>query len=381
MTVKNIALITNIIHPCRIPVLNYFREFNPGLKVFYMSRIHSNRDWDTCEGRIKYKFEILKGLNYFCRKLDLSMHINFGLLPLLVKGNFDVVVSEGYELPGYCFVLAYTKLFKKKLVLWSGSTLLSRRIKNPIVDVLKKAFIKNADAYLAYGSLSKEYLQYFGAEEEKIVVSCNTVDILSFSQRSFEIGMRKDEIKMQKRFPKHVILFSGQLIERKGLGVLLEAFSKIYNKDMGLVIVGDGPERSKNEDFVNRNNIKNVYFEGSQKAEKLYEYYAIADVFVLPSLIEVWGLVLNEAMACGLPVLCSSMVGAAKDLVKDGINGYVFNPHDSDELADKLNLLFREKGLRKTMGEKSRQLISDFTPQKYAKDLNRAVEIAAGVCL
>lgn len=373
---KNVVLLTNIIHPCRIPVLNYFRELNPRFKVFYMGQTHSNRSWDIIKDQIHYEFEILKGLNCFYQRLDWGVYINYGLMPRLIKGNFDVIISEGYDLPSYFFALAYAKLFKKKFVLWSGSTLLSRRVKNPIIDGLKRAFIRNADTYISYGSLAKECLVHYGAKESKIVVSCNTVDVQWFAQRKAELDNHKEEIKIQRGFPQHIVLFSGQLVKRKGLTTLLKAFEKIDNEDLGLVVVGDGPERSKYEDFVRRKGLKNFYFEGNQNREKLCEYYTIADIFVLPSFIEVWGLVVNEAMACELPVLCSSMAGAARDLVREGINGYTFDPHNSDELTDKLILLLNDEGLRKKMGEQSKKIISQFTPERYAKDLYKALEIA-----
>jgi len=341
-----------------------------------MGETHSNRGWDIIKGQINYEFEILKGFNYFYQRLDWGIHINYGLMARLVRGNFDVVISEGYDLPSYFLALAYAKLFKKKFVLWSGSTLLSRRLKNPITDGLKGAFIKNVDTHISYGSLAKECLMHYGAKESKIVVSCNTVDVQLFAQRRAELDNHKEEIKRQKGFPQHIVLFSGQLIKRKGVTTLLKAFEKIESEDVGLVLVGDGPERSRYEVLATERGLKNVYFEGNQNAEKLCEYYTMADIFVLTSLIEVWGLVVNEAMACGLPVLCSSMAGAARDLVREGINGYTFDPYNASELADKLALLLNDEVLRKKMGDQSRQIISIFTPEKYAEDLHRAIEIA-----
>jgi len=87
-------------------------------------------------------------------------------------------------------------------------------------------------------------------------------------------------------------------------------------------------------------------------------------------------LVVNEAMACGLPVICSKNAGVARDLVRDGINGYLFNPNDVMELRDKLLLLVDNADRRKQMGENSMRIISECTPQKYASDLVKAIEIA-----
>lgn len=372
----NIALITNIISPYRIPVWNYLAIKSSKFKVFFLGEIHNNRKWKISKDEIKFEYEILRGFQFFIQKMDWGFHINYGLISNLVKGEFDVIVVAGYDSPAYYLALIYCQLFRKKFVFWNGSNLQSSRVNSFLVNNIRRLFIKTADAYLAYGKLAKEFLVTYGAVENKVVVGCNTVDIKKFKRESTNVIPNREKIKKQKGFPAINILFSGQLIKRKGLPVLLKAFKVINSENVGLIILGDGPERDNYLDYCKVNRIENVFFEGHQPLERLPEYYAISDIFVLPSFVEVWGLVVNEAMACGLPVICSKKAGVAKDLIRDGVNGYTYEPNDFQTLSQRLSELLSDGLLRKEMGKKSSEMIAQYTPQKYAEDLMRAIELA-----
>lgn len=372
----NIVLITNIPAPYRIPVYNVLVDKIEEFTVLFLGENEKNRKWSIIGNNIKFKFKVLRGWHLFFQNRDWGLHINYDLLLKLARAKANVFVVTGYESPSYWLAILYAKLFRKKIVFWNGSTLLSSRSKNIIVNFLRKVFIRSVDAYLTYGLLAKEFLINYGAKPDKIVVGCNAVDIKKFRHESQLLYSQKEIIKRNKILPKFNILFSGQLIERKGLLMLLEAFNKIGRNDVGLIVIGDGPEKEKYQNYCQDNKIKNIFFMGHQPENKLAEYYTITDVLVVPSLIEVWGLVVNEAMACGLPVICSDRVGASRDLIKNGVNGFIYEAENVNSLADCLRKLLANEQLRIEMGRKSLELISECTPENYAKNLIKAVNLA-----
>jgi len=171
------------------------------------------------------------------------------------------------------------------------------------------------------------------------------------------------------------MLYVGQLINRKGIYQLLKALSELHDPNVGLLIVGSGPQGRELEEFCKDQNLENVYFEGFQQQEALLRYYSLADVLILPSFKEVWGLVVNEALASGIFVLCSSYAGAAYDLIKEGWNGILFNPHSIKELI----ILIRKakeqaEDIRARRDAISEHACHEFSIERSAKAFSNAVE-------
>ena len=147
---------------------------------------------------------------------------------------------------------------------------------------------------------------------------------------------------MKKKFGvegKKTFLFIGRLESVKNVSLLIRAFSKLKkeNPETALFIVGDGSEREWLESLVKSECVQDVYFFGYVVFPRIIEFYKAADVFVLPSSHEPWGLVVNESMTLGLPVVVSSKVGCRQDLVKDGYNGFVFENENERDLLEKLS--------------------------------------------
>lgn len=139
-----------------------------------------------------------------------------------------------------------------------------------------------------------------------------------------------------------------------------------------LVLVGEGPDRAGYEAIVREQQLQNVRFVNFLEHEALCRYYAAADIFVLPSRSETWGLVINEAMEFGLPIVTTDAVGAAPDLVSG--NGFVTPAGDAGALAKALEQLARDPQLRARMGARSREIIAGFTPETWADGFARGLE-------
>jgi glycosyltransferase involved in cell wall biosynthesis len=375
MKEPKVLLITNVISPYRIPVFNYLAR-NVDIMFVFLGGMLSNLKLKVYWDEIKFNYRILKGKEIFFPHREFTFHLNQGFLRLLMKENPDVIVSLGYTYIESIIGLIYAQLKNRMYVLWSGSTLNSTMSKSLIINRIKRIIIKNCDSFLSYGSDAADYLIHHGANKDKIIISCNTIELEKFYLKSKEFSVNRELVKIQYNLPKLNILFCGQLIPRKNLITLINAFKLLNNKDCALIILGDGPKKEEYETYCIKNIIRNVFFRGHQDFEEIVKYYAISDVFVLPSYREVWGLVVNEAMACGLPILCSNRAGVASDLVKNGVNGYTFDPEDVYDLTQKLRQLINDDKKRKEMNKNSIKIIKNYTPQKYADDLLKAISLA-----
>jgi len=218
---------------------------------------------------------------------------------------------------------------------------------------------------VAYGSKAREFLIHYGAAPEKIVIGYNTVDIGFFSERANALCNSQEYRTLRNRIAPVSLLFVGQLIERKGFSNLIAALERLQTIEFTLVVLGDGPLRQQLEEKTQKYGFK-IFFEGFRSTAELPLYYAACDVFVFPTLNDPWGLVVNEAMACGKPVVSSTEAGASYDLVRHGANGWVVDPRNTLQLCNYLEKLIADNDLRRRMGETSFNIIQQFTPRALA---------------
>jgi glycosyltransferase involved in cell wall biosynthesis len=158
-----------------------------------------------------------------------------------------------------------------------------------------------------------------------------------------------------------VLLYIGRLIRRKGITELLSAWTNLPHTCVGpasLLLVGDGPDMQQYVDYCANHRLSNVRFAGRVEYDRLPLYYAAADAFVIPTLEDNWSLVVPEAMACGLPILCSKYNGCWPELVREGINGWVFDPLDVNSTTAVLTQAIQNCDRLETMGRVSRQIVS-----------------------
>ena len=375
---KNVLIITNIISPYRIPLFNYISlQKDIKLKVIALAKLEDNRNWEVKKDYIKFDYEILPGWHSFIwgKKREVAIHINKGITKVLRKYNPDVVITSGYDSLAYWHAFLYCKLYSKKFILWNGTTLLSAGSTTGIRGLLKRIIIRGADRYIAYGTKAKEYLEYFGAEGDKIYIGTNTVDMEYFRSRVEEYRNKDGFLKEREQFPKYLLLHVGQLIKRKGVLQILKALECLKDSEIGLLVVGSGPEESNLKDFCKEKKLKNVFFEGFHQQDELAKYYALADVFVLSSFEEVWGLVVNEALASGLYVLSSKYAGASYDLIKEGWNGEIFDPYNINEIIELIKRTKENiKDIKMRREDISQHACREFCIEKSANEFIKAIK-------
>ena len=374
---KKVFLLTNMITPYRIPLFNAISERgNFYFKVIALAEREKNREWKLSENKIKFDYQILPGWHWFIwgKKKEIAIHLNRGVFRVILEYKPDVIITSGYDDLAYWQAFLYCKIFRKKFILWDSTTLLSVGGIKGIRGRLKKIIIKGSDKYIAYGTKAKEYLEYFGAESNKIYTATNTVDMEYFRSKVEEYR-NEDGFKMErKQYPKYLLLHIGQLIKRKGLSQVLKALECLKDSEIGLLIVGSGPEESSLKEFCKEKKLNNVFFEEFQQQDELAKYYALADIFILPSFEEVWGLVVNEALASGLYVLSSKYAGASYDLIKEGWNGEIFEPYDVKEIVDLIKRVKENiEDIRKRRDDISQYACNEFSIERSAQEFTKAI--------
>jgi glycosyltransferase involved in cell wall biosynthesis len=279
------------------------------------------------------------------------------------------------------------------------------------------------DAALVGGVPQKRYFASLGLPRERIFIGYDAVDNDYFARRAIEIRSRKAEIRSQYGLPEHYFLSLGRFVFKKNLATLVRAFRGLLipgqKRNVHLVMVGSGEEEASLRTLCHELSLPvydhvrpavphsltgrdppGVHFYGFRQIDENPVFYALADAFVLPSQREEWGLVVNEAMASGLPVIVSETAGCAEDLletgwppdcwqrhrtpsvVKAGLhhrirqNGCVFDPNSSGELSRVMRLLDARPELRAAMGRASRQIIEKFSCRNFAQNALLAAQAA-----
>lgn len=225
--------------------------------------------------------------------------------------------------------------------------------------------------FLPGGTRQAKYLQYFGVEDQRIHIAHMTVDVEAISVYTRRLtAEQKNGFRHNNNIPNEgvCILYVGRLEPHKGLFDLFEAFVSLQaeKKDVHLLIAGSGSLQNIVEDKVQENPF--FHYLGHLKDKQVWDAYSIADIFILPSLFEPWGLVVNEAMAAGLPVIVTDGTGCVDDLVLDGVTGIIIPAANPRALATALRHMVDNTEMRQTMGMAGSRIISGWTQQAAAEN-------------
>lgn len=363
-----VAILTEIISPYRIPVFNHLASHPEiDLKVIFASETEELRHWRVPKEQIRFNYEVLPGRVIARTYQNSSLFFNPTIIQTLHRGHFDTIIFGGYHHFSYWLALAYSKLISKDIILWNESTLKDFRFESKLRHGFKTLLIRSFNRYVVPGTAQRDYLMSFGIQPNTIWTAPNAVDVEFFSETCEQARQNKIALKALLGIQEDVVLFVGRLIDEKGVKDLLQAFERINeNYNVTLVIVGSGEQEQQYRDYVETCGLR-VVFTGFQQQEDLPRYYGIADIFVFPTHTDTWGLVLNEAMSCSLPLIASSAAGATGDLVKHDWNGYIYETGDIDTLVKYIETLLDSSEMRETMGNHSREMIESYTPEKCAQ--------------
>lgn len=242
----------------------------------------------------------------------------------------------------------------------------------------RKFAMRYVDAICCSGSLCGQYTQSLGFPKDRITYGHMVGDVDGI--RHAVDNLETDEVtRARQRLgnAEVILLYVGRLIPCKGLSQLLAGWSRLHDPErVGLVLIGDGEERALLESQVRDLRLQNVQFLGAIDYDNLAPYYAASDAFIIPTLEDNWSLVVPEAMAAGLPILCSKYNGCWPELVQEGVNGWVFDPLDVDSTVGVLTQSVQNRGILASMGDESTRIVSRHNPTAAAQAILDACTIA-----
>jgi len=289
----------------------------------------------------------------------------------------SAVLVPGWATAPALAAAVWAKLHFKRSILMSETTAADHR-RVWWKELPKRLLILSLfDSAIAGGKPHARYLVHLGLAPGRIARYYDVIDN-RFYQEETDRAREAPELRKVAGLPERYFLYVGRLSPEKNLNVLLTAFA-CYRANGGtwsLALVGDGPERVALERQSRESGIRaHVTFAGLKAARETVPYYAFAGCFVLPSSREPWGLVVNEAMASGLPVIVSNRCGCAEDLVEPGGNGYLFDPASEAELADRmLSVSQSSEAAIQGMGRRSREIVASYSPANWAAEVARVAQ-------
>jgi len=301
------------------------------------------------------------------------------LWQLLGQQPYDVLVTLGWTNLNSLVALAHSKLHRRRVVLWDESIMHPPvRLKRWLMPLLKRYF-GAFDGYFAASNACIEYMVSMGAARERVWLMPQIADNDFFANGSARYRPVRDDVKRELGIhTPYLILFVGQLIPRKGVLTLLDAFRDIASlrNDVSLMLVGKGPLREELRARGVAYGLQERFFIQDYASQTLLpKYYALADVFVLPSLYDAFGVVVSEAMACGLPIVTTYTVGATSNIVQDGVNGFIVPPQQPKPLAEALLKIIGDDARRASMSAESRRIIAGWNVDVSAQNFLRCMEL------
>lgn len=290
-----------------------------------------------------------------------------GLIRQVRKTKPDIILSDGFFQWTYA-ALVNNALWKiPHLMLYERTSHTERKV-SKIRVIARKLAARYISAISCNGIQTKDYLLKFGYPEDRLFIGNMAADTNGLQKSISEVSHQTlENLKLKYKLKGPVMLYVGQIIPRKGIMELLEVWKKLDKglKEIQLVLLGDGEQYEDALNFIRANNLNNVYLPGKVDYSEVAQFYALADIFIIPTLEDNWSLVVPEAMSCALPVICSQYNGCWPELVKPE-NGWVFNPLDPENFKQALKTAWDNQKKWKEMGKASFQIVKNYSPEKVA---------------
>ncbi|MDP9360032.1 MAG: glycosyltransferase [Acidobacteriota bacterium] len=345
------------------------------LTVLYLSNVGARTYRDEDMGTtLQWDVALLTGYHHvFLRNLvhdsnrGWTRHINPGVVPALLRGHYDMVIFMlGWGSISAMLGILTCRLTGIPFFLYGDSSFpqpedsLRRRIRGRLLRLL----FRNTTGFMVSGVLNAGYYRHYGADPSHFFLLPWAVDNERFREASRfapgerermreSLGIRPDQI---------VFVFSAKLVARKDPTTLLRAYEQMPARDRAVILfLGDGVLHEPLEAYAREHELAGALFAGFMNQSELPKYYGLSDVFVLPSTYEPRGAVINEAMACGLPVIVTDRCGSIGDIVLEGENAFIYPAGEAAALAASMARLVDDPPLRQRMAERSRQIIDTWT--------------------
>ena len=294
-----------------------------------------------------YKCKFLKNYSWSPSILKWPFGLlNFGVWNEIKMGKYSAVIIQSWTNVTWWVAFIACLVYKTPVLFMTDANVLAESLKPAWKIKLKKIVLggflfKQARGFLASGILNGKLYEYYGVPKNKIKLFPFSWGYKEVVEKFEQSRKNRDEErkKMGINEEDFIILYAGRLSSEKMPLIVIDAYAKVKRKNKKLFLVGDGVLKSDAERRIENLKLQGISITGFKPRNQVFEYYNIADVLVLPSKFETWGIVVNEAMCFDLPVITSDMVGAAPDLIDDGQNGFIFKMNNAEDLAEKIEKL------------------------------------------
>lgn len=352
-----VLYMTNIPVPYRVAFFNELGKYCDLTVTFERKQAADrNNEW------LSNSFQNFKGVFLQGYSKGAEQALCPAIVPYLSRKKFDAFIVGGYSTP--TGMLAIEILRAKRIPFWMNSDGGLIKSDNKVRYVIKRHFIASAASWLSTGKQTTEYLVHYGADRKRVYTypftSVSEKQILERPPTLEEKNSLRKELGISER---KVLVAVGQFIPRKGFDILMRAACDLP-KEMGIYIIGNTPP----QDYLQMQaewHLSNVHFIDFKPQKELFKYYRAVDVFALPTREDIWGLVVNEAMANGLPVITTDRCVAGLELVRQGENGYIIPVEDANALAEAIKTFYKSDSVK--ISENALQTIRDYTIEKMAE--------------
>ena len=302
------------------------------------------------------------------------------LVRLLEQLCPDVVFVPGWSMVEALVALEWCVVHGVPAVIMSDSTRIDKD-RRWYEEALKRQIVGLATAAFVAGTLQQAYAIELGIPTDMVFTGYDVVDNDYFAVNADAVRRLGEDERRRLELPQHYLLCCARLVEKKNLLRLIEAYRVFLDQtdtpNWHLVIVGPGPMETEIRSLIEMRGLFDlVQLRGAQTYDSMPVYYALAEALILPSTTEQWGLVVNEAMASGLPVLVSQRCGCAVDLVRKGRNGYTFDPYNVEAMAHVIGKMVASDLDRAAMGRESRAIIAEWGLDRFVSGFEGAARAA-----
>jgi len=331
---------------------------------------NSDNTWDSGDGLLSgFEYEFLK--NWAPQPSYLRWPhglMNFAIWNRIKHEKPDAVILMAWvNITWWLAILAcvynripFLYMTDSNIAIEQGKSWWKRWVKKVI---LSEGIFPAASGFLCSGTANKSLYSYYGVNEERLFQFAYSWGYESLREKATALRPRREEIREQLgiRKDQRVVLYCGRLSPEKNLFHLIEAFKQVKSEDKLLILVGDDPLRAQLENIAAEYESESVRFFGFQNRQNIPEFYTAADLLVLPSAQETWGIVVNEGLCFGLPVIVSDQVGSASDLISEGENGYIYPVGDIAALTNLIGKVIDLNENKLTaLGSKSQEIIDSW---------------------
>lgn len=359
-----VLFLTNIPSSYRVDFFNEMGKYCD-LTVLFEKGVSDERNasWQS------YQFQTFRGIVLQGKKTAVDKAFAPSVTGYLKKSLYDRIIVTNTATPTGMLAILHMNLHR--IPYWIEGDGAFPKQNEGVKRYIKRYFIKGAAGYFSTSQMHDSYYMTYGAAPDKIYrypfTSLKEQDVLLQAVTPEQ----KQALRKKYKLPtdKVITIAVGQFIHRKGFDILLDCWAK-QNETHVLLLIGGGPLRKQYEE----KKIENVIILDFLEKAQLMEYYQASDLFVLPTREDIWGLVINEAMANGLPVITTDKCIAGLELVRNGENGYIVPVDSHSELSEKMNTLFRQPELLRSMAQMSLKKIAPYTIENMAKTHVETIE-------